>query len=148
VHVIETARRSAVAVEVDRPIAEVARIMDEAAVGTVAVLDQGELVGIVTDRDLVRRGLARRLDPDARVDGVMSSPVVTIAADADVREAYRLLSEHAVRRLAIVDGGRFAGVVSTDDLLMNLCADLEAVTRPVTAEVLFGHRDPGLPAPA
>ena len=44
-------------------------------------------VGVVTDRDLVRRAMARGLEPDARVDGVMSSPVITIAEDADLHDA-------------------------------------------------------------
>jgi CBS domain-containing protein len=145
--VIEHTRRSAVAVEVDAPISDVARTMEAAAVGAVAVLDGGALVGIVTDRDLVRRALAHRLDPAARVDGVMSSPVVTIAATADIREAFPLFAEHAIRRLAIVDErGSFVGVLSADDVLMNLSADLQAVVRPVAAEVLFGHRDAEVPA--
>ena len=82
-NVIEHTRRSAVAVEVDTPISDVARTMEVAAVGAVAVQDRGDLVGIVTDRDLILRWLAHRLDPSARVDGVMSSPVVTIDATAE-----------------------------------------------------------------
>ena len=145
--VIEHTRRSAVAVEVDTPIRAVAATMDAAAVGAVAVVDQGALVGIVTDRDLVRRWLAHRLDADARVDAVMSSPVVTIGAAADIREAYPLFASHAIRRLAIVDeAGAFVGMLSIDDVLMNLSADLAAVLRPVAAEVLFGHHDAPVPA--
>lgn len=148
-HVIEAARRSAVAVEADRPVVEVAKLMEAASVGAVAVLDQGAPIGLVTDRDLVRRWLAHHLDPQARIDGIMSSPVVTIPADADLHEAYELFSANAVRRLAIVDEqGEFAGIISVDDLLINLSADLDALVRPVTAEVLFGHHDAGVPAVA
>ena len=145
-NVIEHTRRSAVAVEVDTPISEVARTMEAAAVGAVAVQDRGELVGIVTDRDLIRRWLAHRLEPSARVDGVMSSPVVTIPATADIREVYPLFATHSIRRLAIVDeSGSFVGMLSVDDVLMNLSADLAAVLRPVAAEVLFGHHDAEVP---
>lgn len=146
-NVIEHTRRSAVAVEVDTPISEVARTMEAAAVGAVAVQDRGELVGIVTDRDLIRRWLAHRLESSARVDGVMSSPVVTIPATADIREVYPLFATHSIRRLAIVDeSGSFVGMLSIDDVLMNLAADLAAVLRPVAAEVLFGHHDAAVPA--
>jgi CBS domain-containing protein len=145
--VYESIRRSAVAVEVDRPVAEVARVMEQAAVGSVVVLDGGTPVGIVTDRDLVRRWLAHRLEPEARIDAIMSTPLVTIPADADVRDVYRLFDAHAVRRIAAVDpDGSLVGVLSVDDVLMNLVADLTAVVKPVTAEVLFGQRDAGLPA--
>ncbi len=144
--IIDATRRSAVAVAPDRPIAEVAQLMEDATVGAVVVVDGDDLVGIVTDRDLVRRALAHRLDPDARVDAVMSTPVVTIDAGADLRDAYRLFDAHAVRRLAITQDGRFVGVIAIDDLLMDVTADLVAITRPVTAEVLFGHHDVPVPA--
>jgi CBS domain-containing protein len=143
---IEGIRRSGVAIAPDRTMQEAAEIMERSGVGALAVVDGDELVGIVTDRDLVRRGLAKGLELDARVDGMMSSPVVTIDADADLRAAYALFRSNAVRRLAIVDGGRFAGVVAIDDLLINLAADLSDLVRPVTAETIIGHRDAPVPA--
>lgn len=147
--VSQSRRRSAVAVGPAETIAAAAAIMDRAGVGALAVVEDGAPIGIVTDRDLVRRGLARRLSPDARVDGVMSSPVVTIAAGADLHDAFAVFRHHAVRRLAIVDGrGHFTGMVSVDDLLIDLAADLQDLARPITAEVLFGHHDSPVPAEA
>lgn len=144
---IEGIRRSGVAIAPDKTMREAAEIMERSGVGALAVVDGDELVGIVTDRDLVRRGLAKGLDLDARVDGMMSSPVVTIDADADLRAAYALFRSNAVRRLAIVDaGGRFTGMVAIDDLLINLAADLSDLVRPVTAETIIGHRDAPVPA--
>ena len=144
--VIDTVRRSAVAVEPDRPIAQTAALMEAAGVGAVAIVDDGELVGIATDRDLVVRALARRLDLDARTDAVMSVPVLTIDADADLHEAFALFRSHAVRRLAVVRDGTFTGMVSVDDLIIDLSADLADLARPVTAEVIFGQHDAPLPA--
>lgn len=144
--VSEALRKSAVAVTPDRSICEVAELMDQANVGAVAVLDGDELVGIVTDRDLVRRGMARRLAPDARVDSVMSSPAITIDADTDLHEAFAAFGCNAIRRLAVLRGGRFAGVVAVDDLLVDLAADLASLARPITAEVVFGHHDSPVPA--
>ena len=144
--IIDATRRSAVAVAPDRPIAHVAHLMEDATVGAVVVVEGDRPVGVVTDRDLVRRALARRLDPGARVDGVMSAPVVTIGADDDLRDAYQAFAANAIRRLVIVDdGGRFVGILSVDDLLMDLAADLTAITRPISAEVLFGHHEGALP---
>ena len=143
---IDALRRSAVAIRPDQTIREAAVLMDQAGVGSLAVIEGSRLVGIVTDRDLVRRGLARDLASDARVDGVMSSPVVTISAAADLHDAFALFRRHAVRRLAVVRGEEFVGTVTIDDLLVNVAADLADLARPVTAEVLFGHHDS--PAPA
>jgi len=143
---IDTLRRSAVAVAPDATIEDAAAVMDEAGVGALGVVDGLRLVGIVTDRDLVRRGLARGRSRDARVDGVMSSPVVTIDADADLHDAFARFRTNAVRRLAVVRGEAFLGMVTVDDLLVDLAADLADLARPVTAELLFGHHDSDVPA--
>jgi CBS domain-containing protein len=139
-------RRSGVGIQPDRTIREAAEVMEQAGVGSLAVIDGDRLVGIVTDRDLVRRGLARGLTLGARVDAVMSAPVVTIDADADIHDAFALFRTHALRRLAVVRDGRFVGMITVDDLLINVASDLADLARPVTAEVLFAHRDS--PAPA
>jgi CBS domain-containing protein len=143
---IEAVRRSGVGIGRDHTIQEAAALMEQAGVGSLAVLDGEQLVGIVTDRDLVRRGMARSLSPDARVDGVMSSPVVTISADADLHDAFAVFRTNAVRRLAVMRGAHFVGMVTVDDLLVDLVADLSDLARPVTAEVLFGHHDSAVPA--
>lgn len=143
---IDSIRRSGLGIAPGRTITDAARIMETAAVGSLAVVDGDDLVGIVTDRDLVRRGLAKGLSPEARVDGVMSTPVVTIDAEADLHGAFTLFRTHAVRRLAVVRDGRFVGMITVDDLLIDLAADLVDLARPVTAEVLFGHHDAPVPA--
>lgn len=143
---IDSIRRSGLGIAPGRTITDAARIMETAAVGSLAVVDGDDLVGIVTDRDLVRRGMAMGLSPEARVDGVMSTPVVTIDAEADLHGAFTLFRTHAVRRLAVVRDGRFVGVITVDDLLIDLAADLVDLARPVTAEVLFGHHDAPMPA--
>ena len=143
---IDAARRSGVGVGADRTVQAAAQIMEQAGLGALAVVDGERLVGIVTDRDLVRRGLARGLPLDARVDAVMSAPVVTIGADADLHDAFALFRTHAVRRLAIVSDEQFVGMITVDDLLIDLAADLTDLARPVTAEVLSAQRDSHVPA--
>jgi CBS domain-containing protein len=143
---IEAVRRSGAGIGPERTIREAAALMEQAGVGSLAVIDGDDLVGIVTDRDLVRRALAPGLSPEARVDGVMSAPVITISADADLHDAFPLFRENAVRRLGVVRDGRFVGMLSVDDLLVDLAADLIDLTRPVAAEVLFAHRDSSVPA--
>ena len=140
--------RSGLAVGPECTICNAAGVMERAGVGALAVIDGDELVGIVTDRDLVRRALARAMAPDARVDAVMTTPVVTIDADADLHDAFARFRTHAVRRLAVVEQGRFVGMVTIDDLLVDLAADLADLARPVTAEILFAHRDSPVPATA
>jgi len=129
-------------------VRQAAQLMESKGVGSIVVVDGQRLVGIVTDRDIVRRAVARGLADDARVDGIMSAPVVTIDADADLRHAFDILNGHAVRRLAAVRDGVLVGILSVDDLLVCLSSDLANLARPVTAELLFAHRDPALPTNA
>jgi signal-transduction protein with cAMP-binding, CBS, and nucleotidyltransferase domain len=134
-------RRSTVAIEADRTVRAAAEIMESAGVGFVVVTDSGWPIGVVTDRDLVRRVLARGLPDDARVDGVMTTPVVTIDAQADLRDAYRAFRANGVRRLVVVDDGQLIGVTAVDDLLIDLASDLADLAMPVTAETIFGQHD-------
>ena len=142
---IDRIHRSGVGITPERTIGDAAEIMEQAGVGCLAVMEGDQVVGIVTDRDLVRRGMARRLPLDARVDAVMSSPVLTIDAGADVRDAYVIFRTHAVRRLAVTADGAFVGILAIDDLLVDLADDLSSLVRPVMAELLFAHHDSPTP---
>ena len=138
---MDAVRRSGVGIGPERTVRDAAAIMEQAGVGSLAVIDGARLVGIVTDRDLVRHALAPGLAPDVRVDTVMTSPVITIAADADLHEAFALFRTNGVRRLAVMRDGQFVGMITVDDLLVDLAADLADLARPVTAEILVAHRD-------
>src|SRR6201996_3789472 len=112
-------------------IGEAARIMRDTQVGAVLVVNDGALSGVVTDRDLVVRGLAEGEGPDAPVGPLCSGDLVGVAADADVDQAEQLMREHAVRRLPVINDGQVVGIVSIGDLAISADADspLAAVSR-------------------
>lgn len=143
---IDALRRSGVGIKPEQTITEAAELMEHSGVGSLAVLDGTQLAGIVTDRDLVRRALARGLPLDARVDAVMSSPVVTIDADADLHEAFAVFRTHGIRRLAVVRDERFVGMVTVDDLVVDLAGDLADLSRPIDSEIHHAHRNSAVPA--
>jgi len=143
---IEMLHRSGVGIAPSRTIREAAAIMEQAGVGCLAVVDGDRLVGIVTDRDIVRRAVSRGVLADARIDSVMTTPVVTIGADEPLRAAYELFSTHGLRRLAVVRGDSFVGMLTADDLFVSLVEQLASLAKPITAEILFSHRDPLVPA--
>jgi signal-transduction protein with cAMP-binding, CBS, and nucleotidyltransferase domain len=145
-HTIETLKRSAVAVAPDTTIKAAARVMEAAGVGALGVVDDGLLTGIVTDRDLVRRAMARGLPLDGRVDAVMSTPVVTIDVGADVHSVFALLRANAIRRVPVVRAREFVGMITVDDLLVSLAADLSDLAKPVAKETTAAHRDSPVPA--
>lgn len=142
---LDMIHRPGMTIDADATITMAAERMEEAGVGCVVVVDSGGIVGMVTDRDLVRRAMARRLPADARVDSVMSTPVVSVPGDADAHTVFDLFRTHPVRRLPVVVDGQLHGVIAVDDLLVILSRQLGDVVRPVTAEVLFAQHDGGLP---
>ena len=139
-------RRPPATIECDHTITEAAEAMDRLAVGALIVTDHERPVGMVTDRDLALRAVARRIAPDARIDSVMSTDLLTLRADADVRDAMPIFRAHAVRRIPLIEGDRAVGMLTIDDLLVDLAGDLADLVRPVTGQVIFGHPEPRVPA--
>ncbi|MFE2070034.1 cyclic nucleotide-binding/CBS domain-containing protein [Streptomyces sp. NPDC059467] len=118
-------------------LAEAVRRMAEASVGSVLVVDdEGALVGIVTDRDIALRGLGGGLDRDAEVDAVMSARVVTVDAGDDLQAAYRTFRRTGVRRLPVLELGRVVGVLTIDDLFLDVFRGLADLLGPVARTVL------------
>ena len=142
----ELGPKSPVTIACDASIADAARLMDSANVGALVVMDGDRLAGIVTDRDIAVRAVARGIPHDGRIDGVMTTDVVTVSGYADAHDAYELLRTHAIRRLPLLADGRLIGLISVDDLLICLAADLANLARPVTGELLFGHHPTPVPA--
>ncbi|WP_434741418.1 CBS domain-containing protein [Micromonospora sp. SH-82] len=109
-----------------------ARVMRDNAIGDVVVTDDGDVVGIVTDRDITVRGIAEEMDPDRTpVNQIVSRDVITVSPDDDAVSATDLMRTYAVRRLPVVDDGRLVGLVSMGDLAVerepqSVLADISA----------------------
>jgi CBS domain-containing protein len=98
-------------------LVSVARTMRDEDIGCMLVGDTTSLYGLITDRDLVVRGLAGGLDPyQTKVGAICSDATVMVRPDEDLDDAVRLMREHAVRRLPVVEQGRPVGVISIGDL--------------------------------
>jgi CBS domain-containing protein len=96
-------------------IQSAARIMRDEDTGAVPVVDNGRPVGILTDRDIVVRAVADG-ELDRRVRDIVSGEIVTVRPDTSTQEAARLMSDHQVRRLPVVENDRLVGIVSIGDL--------------------------------
>lgn len=102
----------------EQTLRQCARLMKTRGVGVVPVCRARRVLGIVTDRDLVVRGLAGRLDPDtATVAAVMSRDPAWCRAEEDVEAAAQVMESRRVRRLPVLDeGGHIVGLISIDDI--------------------------------
>jgi CBS domain-containing protein len=100
-------------------VSAAARAMRERGIGTVLVMEDGGLYGLVTDRDITVRVLAEDRDPLAtRLRDICSTDLTVLSPDDDVAQATRLVRERAVRRIPIVADGAPVGVVSIGDLAL------------------------------
>lgn len=98
-------------------IAYAARRMAEDDVGVLPVLSSGELVGIVTDRDIVVRGLAAGVHPDNSVSRIMTENVASCAPDDDIESVLALMSREQIRRMPVCnDRNELVGIVALADL--------------------------------
>lgn len=103
----------------ETPVAEAARLMRDEAIGDVIVGSGGTVVGILTDRDIVVRGLAEESDVGSLTVGELCTPLtVTVAPSDSVEEAMAVMERHAVRRLPVVASEELVGILSLGDLAL------------------------------
>lgn len=102
----------------DASLLAAAQLMREKRLGSLLTSEAGEIVGIVTECDLVRKGLtANRAAQHTHVGAVMSSPLLSIDVNRTVRDASKLMAEHGVRHLTVTESGKIVGVLSVRDLV-------------------------------
>jgi CBS domain-containing protein len=131
--------RQPVTVDVATTIAHAAHLLGSAGVGALVVVDGDRPVGMVTDRDIVLRGIARGVPTDARIDALMTMGLTSINADADLDDLLEVFGSNAVRRVPVMDGERLVGIVTLDDMLVWFSTRLGDLTRGLTAQLLFPH---------
>ena len=106
-------------------VSAAARAMKEHGIGTVLVLTDGRLSGLVTDRDITMRVLAENRDPrTTRVGDICSGELVVLDPDDDLGQAARLIRDRAVRRIPVLRNGTPVGVLSVGDLALEKDATL------------------------
>jgi CBS domain-containing protein len=126
--------------EPDDTLDEIAVMMRDQDVGAIPVVEDDELIGIITDRDIVVRCVAEGKDPsEIAADEILSDDPQTVEPDDDIGEAQRIMSDKQIRRLPVVQDGKLIGIVSLGDLAVKtddeeLVADtLEDVSEGVKA---------------
>lgn len=119
-------------------IRDIADLMEGERVGSIPVLDNGRLVGLITDRDIVCRVIAEGLDSrTTKVHQAMSDDIITCSPDDSVIDAIRKMGEHQVRRIPICDlNGRLRGIIALGDIALeaerdqDLANAIEQISQP------------------
>jgi CBS domain-containing protein len=104
-------------IDADASVLEAVQLMVEMNVGSLLVTERGEVAGIVTERDYLRRVTLEGRTEEAPVREIMSSPLVVATLDTTVDECMALMSDRRIRHVPVVDGEKVVGLVSIGDLV-------------------------------
>jgi CBS domain-containing protein len=117
IRVKDVMAKEPIMVESERTVKETAIEMDRSGHGCLLVTSRGKIVGIITERDLVRKALTRGGNmARTKIKNIMSSPLIVVAPDTSVEEAAKVMAKHKVRRLPVVEKGGLAGLITVTDI--------------------------------
>ena len=138
-----------ITIEETAPANLVANLMDKDELGCIIVTNkEGKPLGIITERDLVVRVLAKNAKPDSlKATDVMTSPLITIEPDATITEAARRMSRLNVRRLGVIYKGQITGLLSSKDILGVMPELIETIQERAQMEKENGEPEEEEPAP-
>lgn len=112
----------------DETVYEAIRQMAEHGIGALLVVEHGEPVGLLSERDYSRKVILRGLrSRETTVRTIMSSPLLTISPDASVQHGLSMMTEKFIRHIPVVDGAGVMGMVSIGDLVKAVIEDQEAL---------------------
>lgn len=131
---VKCCREQVVAVSPDTPAVEVARIMGEKNVGSVVIVTgDNRPAGVITDRDLVVRIMARGMDPgEVRAGEIPNRDVITFRDSMGIYEAIQKMTAKTIRRMPVVDDdGKLIGIVTMDDIIRMLGEEMAAIAKNI-----------------
>lgn len=130
--VAEAMRTSIVTMEEEASVAEAALEMYNKKESCAIVLRQGRPYGIVTDRDVTWKVAAKGLDPkNVKITEIMSTPLITIDADAELSEAAKIMKTHKIWRIVVTRGDKLQGVLTASDIANHLESYMDEEARNI-----------------
>jgi CBS domain-containing protein len=110
-----------ITVEAEETAKKAAELMDKHNIGCLIVINFGNPIGIVTERDMLKKVVLERRDPGrVKVGNIMSAPLITSHRQADIRDAVRLMNERRIKKLPVIEDGALIGLVSLTDVMRSL----------------------------
>jgi CBS domain-containing protein len=116
----EIMTKDVISIGIDYSVFDSAEIMSSNQLGCLVIMDGEATVGIVTERDIVRRVCAKKLPGETKVSEIMSKNLVTIDPDASLKDAARVMSINKIRRLPVLKDGKLVGILVASDFVRNL----------------------------
>jgi signal-transduction protein with cAMP-binding, CBS, and nucleotidyltransferase domain len=130
-------KKNVISIDSSMTAQDAAKMMDDASIGAIVVLENGIAIGIVTERDLARRIVAKGKPLTTNVKEVMSSPLILINPDETIWEAAQLMKTRKIHRLPAVKENRLVGIVTTSDIVKLCSIGSDSELRKITEQILL-----------
>jgi CBS domain-containing protein len=130
-------KTSVVSMDSSMTVKDAAEMMSDAKIGGIVIMENNIATGIVTERDIVRRIVAKNKENSVKLKDVMSSPVVTIKPDETVWELAQLMKIKRIHRVPVISGDKLVGMVSTTDLARICSVGSDTELRKITEQILM-----------
>ena len=122
--------KDVVTVDLSKTVFDAAVLMSEKEIACLVVIDDKTLIGIVTERDFVRRVVSKKTPLDAKISEIMSKPLITVDPNSSIRDAARLMINNKIRRLPVVKESNLVGIIVASDFARQLSK------KTITEEIL------------
>jgi CBS domain-containing protein len=112
--------KEVITIDAEKSVFDAAKLMTQEELGCLIVVDKALPVGIITERDIVRRIVAKRSSVDLNISEVMTNTLITVGPDTSLREAARIMSTNKIRRLPVLKNEKLVGIVVSSDFVRNV----------------------------
>lgn len=135
--VADIMKKSVISIDSSMTVQDAAKMMDDASIGAIVVIENGIAIGIITERDITRRIVAKGKPVTTNVKDAMSSPLIVINPDDSVWEAAQLMKTRKIHRLPAVKDNRLVGIITTSDMVRLCSIGADAEMRKITEQILL-----------
>ena len=130
-------KKGVITIDASEAISEAAKKMDEANIGSIIITKNNEPVGIITERDFVRRILAKEKNLDHPIADVMSSPLISLKSDETVWNAAEIMKKKNIHKLAVMENSKLVGIVTNSDLVELASMGSDSEMRKICDQILL-----------
>lgn len=130
-------KKNVISIDSSMTVGDAAKMMDDASIGAIVVLENGIAIGIITERDLVRRIIAKGKPLSTSVKAAMSSPLIVINPDDSVWDLAQLMKTRRIHRVPAVKDSRLVGMVTTSDVVRLCSVGSDDEMNRITEQILL-----------
>lgn len=130
-------KKNVISIDSSMTVSDAAKMMDDVSIGAIVVLENGIAIGIITERDLVRRIIAKGKPLSTNVKVAMSSPLIVINPDDTVWELAQLMKIRRIHRVPVVKDNRLVGMVTTSDVVRLCSVGSDDEMNKITEQILL-----------